>query len=179
MRLINNKEMLQFRLIMLILFCVIKRSSAAEVDIAIETLKNRVTSLENEVSILKTEKNELLTVKSDVSFLLEKNSEIMEMLTKMSLKDPSVQSNEIAVVKQNDNLSYLQTISGMYFYRSNRFLPRKMVLVKMIKDLAGSIDNLVQVVSLDGGNEVKNGNQNVSVSIDKIEQSVEHILDQN
>ena len=117
MRLINNKEMLQFRLIMLILFCVIKRSSAAEVDIAIETLKNRVTSLENEVSILKTEKNELLTVKSDVSFLLEKNSEIMEMLTKMGQNDLSVRTNEIAVVKTNDNLSYLQTISGMYFYQ--------------------------------------------------------------
>ena len=117
MRLINNKEMLQFRLIMLILFCVIKRSSAAEVDIAIETLKNRVTSLENEVSILKTEKNELLTVKSDVSFLLEKNSEIMEMLTKMNQNDESVQLNEIAVMKPNDNLSYLQTISGIHFQR--------------------------------------------------------------
>ena len=49
----------------------------------------------------------------------------------------------------------------------------------MIKDLAGSIDNLVQVVSLDGGNEVKNGNQNFSLSIEEIEESVEHILDQN
>ena len=117
MRLINDKEMLQFRLIVLLLFCAIKKSSAAEVDTAIETLKNRLTSLENEVSILKTEKNELLTVKSDVSFLLEKNSEIMEMLNKMSQKDLSVQSNEIAVVKTNDNLSYLQTISGIYFYQ--------------------------------------------------------------
>ena len=110
--------MLQFRLIVLLLFFESHKLAAEEIDIAIETLKNRVTSLENEVSILKAEKNELL------------NSEIMEMLTKMSQKDLSVQSNEIAVVKQNENLSYLQTISGMYFYRPNRFLPRKMVLVK-------------------------------------------------
>ena len=122
--------MLQFRLIVLLLFFESHKLAAEEIDIAIETLKNRVTSLENEVSILKAEKIELLIVKSDVSFLLEKNSEIMEMLTKMSQKDLSVQSNEIAVVKQNENLSYLQTISGMYFYRPNRFLPRKMVLVK-------------------------------------------------
>ena len=49
----------------------------------------------------------------------------------------------------------------------------------MIKDLAGSIDNLVQVVSLDGGREIKSGNQSVSDTIGKIEESVEHILDQN
>ena len=49
----------------------------------------------------------------------------------------------------------------------------------MIKDLAGSIDNLIHAASLDGGHEIKNGNQNVSVSIEKIEESVEHILDQN
>jgi len=123
--------MLQFQLILLLLFFESNNLLAAEeVDIAIETLKSRVTYLENEVSILKTEKNELLTVKSDVSFLLEKNSEIMEMLTKMSQKDLSVQSNEISVVKQSDNLSYLQTISGMHFYRSNRFLPRKMIFSK-------------------------------------------------
>ena len=109
--------MLQFRLIVLLLFFESQKLAAEEVDIAIETLKNRVTSLENEVSILKAEKNELLIVKSDVSFLLAKNSEIMEMLTKMSQKDLSVQSNEIAVVKQNDNLSYLQTISGIHFQR--------------------------------------------------------------
>ena len=123
--------MLQFQLILLLLFFESNNLLAAEeVDIAIETLKSRVTYLENEVSILKTEKNELLTVKSDVSFLLAKNSEIMEMLTKMSQKDLSVQSNEIAVVKQNDNLSYLQTISGIYFYRLNRLLPRKIVFSK-------------------------------------------------
>lgn len=51
--------------------------------------------------------------------------------------------------------------------------------MKISKDLAGSIDNLVQVVPLDGGNEAKNGNQNVSISIEKIEESFEHILDQN
>ena len=116
MRISNQEEMLHFRLIVLLLFCGSNRSTAAKVDIAVEALKNRVTYLENEVSILKTEKNELLTVKSDVSFLLEKNSEIMEMLTKMNQNDQSVQSNEIAVVKNNDNLSYLQTISGMHFY---------------------------------------------------------------
>ena len=108
--------MLQFRLIVLLLFCGNHKAAAAEVNIEIETLKNRVTSLENEVTILKTEKNELLTVRSDVSFLLEKNSEIMEILTKMNQKDQSVQSNEISVLKTNKNLSYLQTISGMNFH---------------------------------------------------------------
>ena len=116
MRILNQKEMLHFRLIVLLLFCGSYKSTAAEIDVAIETLKNRVTSLENEVSILKTEKNELLTVKSDVSFLLEKNSEIMEMLTKMTQNNQSVQLNEIAVMRPNDNLSYLQTISGMHFH---------------------------------------------------------------
>ena len=38
----------------------------------------------------------------------------------------------------------------------------------MIKDLAGSIDNLVQVVSLDGGRETKSGNESVSETIEKI-----------
>ena len=113
--------MLQFRLIVLLLFFESHKMAAKEIDIAIETLKSRVTYLENEVSILKTEKIELLTVKSDVSFLLEKNSEIMEMLTKMNQNDQSVQSNEISVVKQNDNLSYLQTISGMSFRRFLKF----------------------------------------------------------
>ena len=104
--------MLQFRLIVLLLFCANKKSVA--VDIEIETLKTRVTSLENEVTILKTEKKELLAVKSDVSFLLEKNSEIMEMLTKMGKHDPS---NAISI-RKNDNLSYLKTISGMHFQES-------------------------------------------------------------
>ena len=49
----------------------------------------------------------------------------------------------------------------------------------MLKDLAGSIDNLIHAASLDGGHEIKSANQNVSVSIEKIEESVEHILDQN
>ena len=101
--------MLQFRLIVLLLFCANKKSVA--VDIEIETLKTRVTSLENEVTILKTEKKELLAVKSDVSFLLKKNSEIMEMLTKMDKND---QSNAISI-RKNDNLSYVKTISGMHF----------------------------------------------------------------
>ena len=104
--------MLQFRLIVLLLFCAIEKSVAVAVDSEIETLKNRVTSLENEVSTLKTEKKELLAVKSDVSFLLEKNSEIMEMLSKMGQND---QSNAI-FLRKNDNLSYLETISGMHFH---------------------------------------------------------------
>ena len=109
--------MLQFRLIVLLLFFGKHKAAAAEVDVEIETLKSRVTSLENEVSILKTEKNELLTVKSDVSFLLEKNSEIMEMLTKITSNEGSGESNEISAVKNNSkNLSYLQTISGMHFH---------------------------------------------------------------
>ena len=103
--------MLQFRLIVLLLFCTNKKSVAVAVDSEIETLKTRVTSLENEVSILKTEKNELLAVKSDVSFLLKKNTEIMEILSKMGQND---QSNAISL-RKNDNLSYLKTISGMHF----------------------------------------------------------------
>ena len=110
--------MLQFRLIVLLLFFGNHKVAAAEVNFEIETLKSRVTSLENEVSILKAEKNELLTVKTDVNFLLEKNSEIMEMLTKMGQNHQSSQSNEVGVVKTNDNLSYLQTISGMNFHQS-------------------------------------------------------------
>ena len=49
----------------------------------------------------------------------------------------------------------------------------------MPKDLAGSIDNLIHAASLDGGQEVKIGNQGLVDSIEKIEGSVEHILDQN
>ena len=96
------------------LFCGNKTlAAAARVDIQIESLKKRVTTLENEVSVLKTEKKELLAVKSDVSFLLEKNTEIMEMLTKMSKNDNSDQSNAISLRK--NNLSYLKTISGIHF----------------------------------------------------------------
>ena len=96
------------------LFCGNKTpAAAAAVDIQIESLKKRVTTLENEVSVLKTEKKELLAVKSDVSFLLEKNTEIMEMLTKMSKNDNSDQSNAISLRK--NNLSYLKTISGIHF----------------------------------------------------------------
>ena len=96
------------------LFCGNKTpAAAAAVDIQIESLKKRVTTLENEVSVLKTEKKELLAVKSDVSFLLEKNTEIMEMLTKMSKNDNLDQSNAISLRK--NNLSYLKTISGIHF----------------------------------------------------------------
>ena len=110
-------EMRQLRFTVLLIFLISENSADAEVTNEIETLKTRVTYLENEVSILKTEKDELLTVKSDVSFLLEKNSEIMEMLTKMrntdEVQNVVVQSNAIASVKNNENLSYLQTISGI------------------------------------------------------------------
>ena len=88
-------------------------STVAEVASEIEILKGRVTSLENEVSILKTEKDELSSVKSDVSFLLEKNSEIMEKLTKLGLNEMT--SDGIEVIRKNDNPSYLQTISGWHF----------------------------------------------------------------
>ena len=91
--------------------------TVAEVVSEIEILKGRVTSLENEVSILKTEKDELLTVKTDVSFLLEKNSEIMEKLTKMSLNDITPD-----VIGKNDNPSYLQTISGLHFQFDRIFI---------------------------------------------------------
>ena len=110
---LNYKEIMQFRLVVLLLFCANKKSEAAAVDIEIESLKNRVTSLENEISILKTEKQELLVVKSDVSFLMEKNSEIMEMLTKNGENN---HSNAISI-RKNDNLSYLKTISGMHFQK--------------------------------------------------------------
>ena len=88
------------------------QNSAAAVANEIETLKGRVTYLENEVSILKSEKNELLSVKSDVSFLLEKNSEIMEKLTKMGANDITPDMHELKVIRKNENPSYLQTISG-------------------------------------------------------------------
>ena len=68
------------------------------------------------------------------------------------------------ILKESSNLSTLGIPKKQWKNTAKWFL------VKMIKDLAGSIDNLVQVVSLDGGNEVKNGNQNVSVSIEKIEE---------
>ena len=100
---------------MFLIFFLSQSSTAAEVASEIETLKGRVTLLENEVSILKTEKDELLTVKADVSFLLEKNSEIMEKLTKMSLNDIIPEAHGINVVRKNENPSYLQTISGWYF----------------------------------------------------------------
>ena len=110
--------MRQLRLTVLLIFLISENSADAEVTNEIETLKTRVTYLENEVSILKTEKDELLTVRSDVSFLLEKNSEIMEMLTKMrntdEVQNVVVQSNAIGSVRNNENLSYLQTISGIH-----------------------------------------------------------------
>ena len=112
--------MRQLRLTVLLIFLISENLADAEVTNEIETLKTRVTYLENEVSILKTEKDELLTVKSDVSFLLEKNSEIMEMLTKMRNSDEVqnvvAQSNAIGPVRNNENLSYLQTISGTHLH---------------------------------------------------------------
>ena len=48
--------------------------------------------------------------------------------------------------------------------------------MKIIKDIT---DSLVQIVSSDVSREAKNGNQNVTISIEKIEDSVQHILDQN
>ena len=103
---------------MIILIFFLGQNSAAAVTNEIENLKGRVTYLENEVSILKSKNDELLTVKSDVSFLLEKNSEIMEMLTKMrnidEVQKVSFQSNAIGNVRNNENLSYLQTISGIH-----------------------------------------------------------------
>ena len=161
-------DQFKFRLIVLLLFFGNPEAAAAEVNFEIQTLESRMASLENEVTMLKTEKNEFLTIKSDVSFLLEKNSEIMEILTKIGQNHQSSQSNEVGVVKTDDNLSYLQTISGMHFHRSQfsghtrvfhikqRSLHnRKIILMKISKDLASSIDNLVQVVPLDGGNEAK------------------------
>ena len=101
-----------------LIFFLGQSSTVAEVVNEIENLKGRVTYLENEVSILKSKNDELLTVKSDVSFLLEKNSEIMEMLTKMrnidEVQKVSFQSNAIGNVRNNENLSYLQTISGIH-----------------------------------------------------------------
>ena len=105
----------QLRLTALLIFFLGQNLAVADVASEIETLKGRVTSLENEVSILKTEKDELLTVKTDVSFLLEKNSEIMEKLTKMSLNDITSETHGNKVIRKNDNPSYLQTISGWYF----------------------------------------------------------------
>ena len=105
---------MQFCLTFLMLFCGNKTlAAAAAVNIQKESFKKRVTTLENEVSVLKTEKKELLAVKSDVSFLLEKNTEIMEMLTKTSKNDNLDQSNAISLRK--NNLSYLKTISGIHF----------------------------------------------------------------
>ena len=109
---IRKFEMRKLCFTVFLIFFLGQSSTVAEVASEIEILKGRVTSLENEVSILKTEKDELLTVKADVSFLLEKNSEIMEKLTKMSLNDITPETHGNKVVRKNDNPSYLQTISG-------------------------------------------------------------------
>ena len=103
-------EMRQLCFTVFLILFLGESSTVAEVASEIEILKGRVTSLENEVSILKTEKDELLTVKTDVNFLLEKNSEIMEKLTKMSQNDITPD-----VIRKNENPSYLQTISGWHF----------------------------------------------------------------
>ena len=108
--------MLKFRIAVLLLYFLNLKSARAEESNEIENLKSRVTALENEVSILKTEKAELLTVKTDVSFLMDKNSEIMEALAKIRQNDETVSSNAIGLIQRNDNPSYLQTISGRHFH---------------------------------------------------------------
>ena len=105
--------MRQLRFTVLLIIFLGQNLAVADIASEIETLKGRVTDLENEVSILKTEKDELLTVKADVSFLLEKNSEIMEKLTKLGLNEMT--SDGIEVIRKSDNPSYLQTISGWHF----------------------------------------------------------------
>ena len=105
--------MRQLRFTVLLIIFLGQNLAVADIASEIETLKGRVTDLENEVSILKTEKDELSSVKSDVSFLLEKNSEIMEKLTKLGLNEMT--SDGIEVIRKNDNPSYLQTISGWHF----------------------------------------------------------------
>ena len=107
--------MLKFRKAVLLFYFLNLKSARAQESNEIENLKSRVTALENEVSILKTEKAELLTVKTDVSFLMEKNSEIMETLAKIRPNDATIPSNAIGLIQRNDNPSYLQTISGMHF----------------------------------------------------------------
>ena len=84
------------------------KSDQIESSNEIFILKNRVTHLEEEVSILKTKNAELVNMKSDVGFLLAKNAEIMEILTNLD-NGQAVHST----AKQIDGESYLQTISGI------------------------------------------------------------------
>ena len=100
--------MLQVRLILVSILSACIQSYEIERSNEIQTLKNRVTHLENEVSILKTENKDLVNMKSDVGFLLAKNAEIMEILTNLD-QGQAVQSAAIQI----DGESYLQTISGI------------------------------------------------------------------
>lgn len=100
--------MLQVRLILVSILLGYIESYETESSNEIQTLKNRVTHLENEVSILKTENKELVNMKSDVGFLLAKNAEIMELLNNLD-QGQAVQSAAIQI----DGESYLQTISGI------------------------------------------------------------------
>ena len=101
--------MLQVRLIVVTILLGCIESYEIESSNEIQTLKNRVTHLENEVSILKTENAELVNMKSDVGFLLAKNAEIMEILTNLN-QGQAVQPAAIQI----DGESYLQTISGIH-----------------------------------------------------------------
>ena len=101
--------MFQFRLIVVSILLGCIQSYEIESSNEIQTLKNRVTHLENEVSILKTENAELVNMKSDVGFLLAKNAEIMEILTNLN-QGQAVQPAAIQI----DGESYLQTISGIH-----------------------------------------------------------------
>ena len=100
--------MLQVRLILVSILLGYIQSYETESRNEIQTLKNRVTQLENEVFFLKTENKELVNMKSDVGFLLAKNAEIMELLNNLD-QGQAVQSAAIQI----DGESYLQTISGI------------------------------------------------------------------
>ena len=98
--------MLQVRLILVSILLGFIQSYETESSNEIQTLKNRVTHLENEVSILKTENKELVNMKSDVGFLLAKNAEIMELLNNLD-QGQAVQSAAIQIDK---GCSYLSTV---------------------------------------------------------------------
>lgn len=100
--------MVPVRLIFVTILLGSIQSDKIESSNEIFILKNRVTHLEDEVSILKTKNAELVNMKSDVGFLLAKNAEIMEILTNLD-NGQAVHST----TKQIDGESYLQTISGM------------------------------------------------------------------
>ena len=100
--------MVPVRLIFVTILLGCIQSDEIESSNEILILKNRVSHLENEVSILKTENSELVNMKSDVGFLLANNAEIMEILTNLN-QDQAVQPAAIQI----DGESYLQTISGI------------------------------------------------------------------